>query len=321
MKETIYFTLITNKYLSHAKVLFNSFSKYNEGKLIIGLIDKLCEDLTIYDDFEVIQVEELDIAEFGEMKKIYNVIELLTACKPFYFKFLMDKYPNVYSFVYLDSDMKFFSSLNNIIDTNKNYDVLLTPHFLSPQPDDKTPSDHTILSTGIFNLGFICINRTAASVDFNNWWCRKLIKYCFADIRRGYFTDQLWVNFAPSFLPNFKVIRNLGMNVSNWNLHERMVVIKDDVYLINENERMIFYHFSNFQLDQPNVLSWYNDRYNFSNRPEMYHIFEQYINDLVSFGYNEYKTIPWAYENQRKGKWYIIYRKVLRRFKLLNSKA
>jgi hypothetical protein len=319
MEETIYFTLITNKYLAHAKVLKSSFLKFNKGKLIVGLIDRVQPESHFYNDLEVVPVEEIGISDFCEMKKIYNVIELLTAAKPFYFKYFMELYPKVDSFVYLDSDIKFYSSINNIIKDNKGYDVLLTPHFLTPQPDDLTPSDHSILSTGIFNLGFICINRSKESLNFIEWWSRKLTKYCFADIRRGYFTDQLWVNFAPAFLSNFKVLRAIGLNVSNWNLHERHIEFKDERFIINGVEEMVFYHFSNFNLEKPNVLAWYNNRFNFENRPEMSEIFKKYVEDIKSNGYDLYKKIPWAYENQKKGKWYILFKKVLKRFKNQNS--
>ncbi len=108
MNNMIFFTLITNKYLAHAKLMINSFLKYNNGKFVIGLIDSLPDDLSIYDDIEVIPVESIGIAEFEEMTKKYTAIELLTACKPFYFKFLMNLYPNSNSFIYLDADLKFY---------------------------------------------------------------------------------------------------------------------------------------------------------------------------------------------------------------------
>lgn len=314
MEEHIYFTLITNKYLAHAKVLIESFSRHNRGRFVVGLIDKPYPDLSVYDGLEIVSVESINISEFDEMKKIYNVIELLTACKPFYFRYLMQRFQSAHSFVYLDSDMYFYGSIEEIIRSNGDYSILLTPHFCSPQPDDLTPSDHTMLTTGVFNLGFLCINRFEESVYFNDWWCRKLTKYCYADTRRGYFTDQLWINFATTFLANFKVLRNLGLNVSNWNLHER-TIHRDDMgeYVINNSEKLLFYHFSNFNVEKSEVLAWYNNRYSFRNRPEMRSVFEEYVGELRRKGYDEYKLIEWAYQFAKKGKWAIILGKVRRK--------
>jgi lipopolysaccharide biosynthesis glycosyltransferase len=315
MNDMIFFTLITNKYLAHAKLMINSFLKYNNGKFVIGLIDCLTDDLSIYDDIEVIPVESIGIAEFEEMTKKYSSIELLTACKPFYFKFLMNLYPNSNSFIYLDADIKFYNSIMDILNNTRDYSVLLTPHFLSPQNDELNPSDHDILRNGIFNLGFICINRYKEAIEFNEWWCEKLVNYSFADLSRGYFTDQLWVNFAPAFLAKLKILRNIGLNVSNWNLHERFIDIKNGSYLINGNENMIFYHFSNFKLERPDILAGYNNRFTFDNRPEMRLLFDEYIEEVFKFGYNKYKNIPWVYENKKRAKWIFIYKRVLMKIK------
>ena len=320
IEEKIYFTLITNKYLAHAKVLIDSFSKYNKGKFVVGLIDKIDSDVSIYENLDIVPVENIEILEFGEMKKIYNVIELLTACKPFYFRYLMSQYPNSHSFIYLDSDICFYNSIDEILNCNRDYSILLTPHFLSPQPDDLTPSDHSMLTTGIFNMGFLCINRFKESIEFNEWWCNKLVKYCFADIKNGYFTDQLWVNFAPSFISNCKILRNLGLNVSNWNLHERKIDFINGEYLINRSDKLLFYHFSNFNIEEPEVLAWYNNRYNFSNRPEMKKIFDKYVVEVKNNGYEKFKLIPWAFQNEKLGKWYIIFKKIKKRLLRFNEK-
>jgi hypothetical protein len=78
---------------------------------------------------------------------------------------------------------------------------------------------------------------------------------------------------------------------------------------------MIFYHFSNFKLERPDILAGYNNRFTFDNRPEMRLLFDEYIEELFKFGYNKYKNIPWVYENRKKEKWIVIYKRVLMRIK------
>ena len=58
------------------------------------------------------------------------------------------------------------------------------------------------------------------------------------------FTDQRWVDFAPSFFDHF-ILKDPTYNVAYWNLHERDLEWTDGRYLVN-GQPLTFFHFSGF---------------------------------------------------------------------------
>ncbi len=57
-------------------------------------------------------------------------------------------------------------------------------------------------------------------VRFIDWWWGKTQREARNDPTRMMFTDQRWVDFAPSFFDHF-ILKDPTYNVAYWNLHER----------------------------------------------------------------------------------------------------
>jgi hypothetical protein len=136
----IAFTICSNNYLAQARTLGDSVVLHNPGvTFVIGLVDRLCPDVD-YDalgPFVIIPVEELSIAGFDDLWKRYGIMELNTAVKPFYFSYLFQRYvPDVV--IYFDPDIELFAPLATVRDELGDAMALLTPHALTPLPDDGT---------------------------------------------------------------------------------------------------------------------------------------------------------------------------------------
>ena len=93
----IAFTICSNNYLAQAKTLGDSISKANNDySFYIGLTDQLNTELD-YDKeigYPVIPSENIGIPDFDDLWKKYSIIEFNTCVKPFYFQYLIRKYPN-----------------------------------------------------------------------------------------------------------------------------------------------------------------------------------------------------------------------------------
>ena len=58
--------------------------------------------------------------------------------------------------VYLDPDIYVTSQLEELTNIlGKEGDIILTPHLLAPIFDDMSPSEHSIMKAGVYNLGFL----------------------------------------------------------------------------------------------------------------------------------------------------------------------
>src|SRR5215468_1634567 len=233
MAATTFFTLCSTNYLAQARVLGDSLLRWNPGiRFVVGLVDRLETRLpgVIPEEWEVLEVEQLGIAAFDEMCRRYDILELNTAVKPFYFQHFL-KSDRVERVIYLDPDIMVFDSLGPIENSLRQASLVLTPHALTPLPaeppvgtfivDGRRVSERLFLSTGVYNLGFLGVARSSESARCLAWWRERVQLSCLAERAYGLFVDQLWMNLAPVFFDHVEVLRHPGCNVAYWNLHER----------------------------------------------------------------------------------------------------
>lgn len=287
----IVFTICARNYLSYAISLGESIKETNPNlKFVICLADQEYEgDL----DFETLSVDKVVSTEvLNNLQNKYDITEFATAIKPHFFEHFLLTYDKV---IYLDPDILVFNSLNELSSYLDNYSIIVTPHFCTPQPDELSPNDLSMLRTGVYNLGFIAISNTEDSMSFVLWWKRKLLDYCYANLNIGLFTDQLWVVYVTCFVNNVLVLKHLGYNVANWNLHERMISRVSGKYIVNNQLPLVFFHFSNFSISNPSIFASYNNRYNAFNRPDVAPLFELFASSVSREKLKHFKDIKPEY--------------------------
>src|SRR5450759_492870 len=282
----IVFTICSNNYLAQALTLGESLIRFNsEYRFIIGLVDRKSRDIDLNIPYEIIEVEDLKIPGFNDMIFRYNIIELNTAVKPFYFNYLFEKY-NATEIVYLDPDIQVFTPLTGLENELKNYDIIITPHITMPLNDHKTQFEEDFLNSGLYNLGFIAIKNSQTGKNMIQWWGNRLRYKAFIDFKHGLFTDQIWINFVPLFFENVKIYNNPGYNLAYWNLHERVLTKKGNRYFINSFYPLVFYHFSGYDSLNPEIMSRYQDRFSFDNKPDLKPLFNDYSQLLFKNDFN-----------------------------------
>jgi len=167
--------------------------------------------------------KDIDIKDYYHRALYFDVTEFNTSVKPEVLIHLINRgYSKV---LYLDPDIKVYSSLDKIFDRLDSYSIVLTPHITTPILDDKFPNETDMLKTGIYNLGFIGVSKDA--VDALNWWSKRLIELGFNDPASGLFTDQKWIDLIPAMYENTFIDRSNNLNVAYWNLHERVISKKE----------------------------------------------------------------------------------------------
>jgi hypothetical protein len=294
---TLIFTLCSNNYLAQAITLGNSLIRYNPCyAFIIGLVDRKNSSIDYSAiPFEILEVEKIGISAFDEMYKKYNITELNTAVKPFYFQYLFINRTDVKSIVFLDPDIMVYSPFTELENELESSDIIIIPHFITPLNDDKLQAEEDFLNSGLYNLGFIAIKNTGVGFKMIDWWAERLRYKAYIDFKRGLFNDQIWINFVPIFFNPVKVFTHPGYNMAYWNLHERALSLKGKGLYVNGRIPLVFYHFSGYNPLIPSILSKYQNRFSFKELPEIEELFKNYSTQLFLNGYNKYIEFPSVY--------------------------
>jgi hypothetical protein len=264
------------------------------ARLILCLVEEtknyLPNEISIFD--EVLLAKDLGIANFYRFIFKSNIYEAACSLKGYLLKFLLEKYPLEKSFVYIDSDTKLYSSLEEIEDVLAKKNIILTPHHLEPYTllQDIIKIEKHQLRVGIFNMGFLAIRRSDEAIRFLDWWNFRLEEFCYIDFGEGLFLDQKWMDLAPGYFDVY-ILRHPGYNVGNWNIANRKIYFKNSTFYINK-EKLRFFHFSGLN----DWLNKYILEY-FPNKAEaIYHLRDSYIWELDSKGEKELQKIPWSYD-------------------------
>jgi hypothetical protein len=288
---TLAFTICSINYLAQAQTLGQSLQKTNpDVEFVIGLVDRLDKvslDADKIPPFQLLEIDKINIESLDEMCDIYDITELNTAVKPFYFDYFFKNRPDIQNVIYFDPDIIVFDSLKPMTDNLIEKHIIVTPHITSPINDkfDTREIDH--LNTGLYNLGFIAISRHEQAFQMVNWWMERLKKDCRIDLCHGLFVDQHWIVLVPIFFRDITLVdKYAGYNVAYWNLHERKVTEKEGKFFINEVP-LIFFHFSGYGINKPNEVSKYQNRSTFENRPDIVPLFQYYAQQLRD-NFNDY---------------------------------
>ena len=301
--KKIAFTICSINYLAQAVTLGNSLTEQNpDYTFIIALVDKIIEPTPLFENlpYPLIEVDKINIQNFKSFYSRYNITELNTAVKPYFFDYLFNCNPEVDSILYFDPDIYVynkFTALEAALDKNQ---IILTPHITEPIFDAKTPGETDFLNTGLYNLGFIGLKRGVDTFKLLEWWKERLKYYCYIDFEKGLFVDQIWLNFAPIFFKNVFILHDPGYNMAYWNLHERIFSQKEDgQYIVNCESPLVFYHFSGYDFNKIYEISKYQTRTSFMNRPELFDLFNNYKEIVMSFGHSKFQQVNCYYINKK----------------------
>ncbi|MGE0449788.1 MAG: glycosyltransferase family 2 protein [Vicinamibacterales bacterium] len=226
---------------------------------------------------------DLRIQGLGAMRARYSPFELCNALKPFLLQHLFETTPND-RLCYCDGDLFFFDGLHTEVwDALDRSAILLTPHLTSvPSAEpDLIWRDLAVLQHGVYNGGFIGLRRGEPGDRFLRWWGDRTRRLGQKKLEEGLNCDQRWLDLLPGLVAECQVSRHPGLNAAYWNLHERTFTRRDDRLLAN-GQPLIFFHFSGYSPDQPDIVTRHPTSVDFANRPDIRPIFEAYQRALIA---------------------------------------
>lgn len=290
------FTICSANYLPQALSLEASIIQTNpQLSFYIFLTDK---KPSISKNENIIEIDTIgfDSAHFEHLIATYNIIEFNTAVKAQCFLHLIN-HLHADVVLYFDPDILVFSDLSSVWNELNSNNVILTPHLLKlidePELNHLTKG---VINTGVFNLGFIGLNKSEQTLKFLHWWNKHLREFGHNNILNGEFYDQKVINLLPCALDKVIISKNAGLNVAEWNLHERKLSFENGTYLINDTTPLVFFHFSGVKITNAQENLSRNPLFNRSKNAVLEKLLELYIGMNQSNEFDTYKSIVCHYK-------------------------
>lgn len=291
-------TIVSRNYAAYARTLQESLRQSNPNidfiVLIVDRKDSAFEETSGFD--KLLWVEDLGISNFPQLAFKFDILELNTNVKPFMLERLAADYDY---FFYLDPDIYVYGSMEGLVSRLEGSTAIITPHSTSPIEDEMKPGEIAFMRAGAYNLGFFGARSCPESLRLLRWWSRRCMELGYNDTRQGLFVDQKFIDLVPSFFEGVVIERSPAYNVAYWNLHERNIENNTQSHPLVNGRPMVFFHFSGLSVEKPTEarleISKYQNRSDFSNRPDLKPLFDDYRAKLVANGHRELRSLAYGF--------------------------
>lgn len=295
----IYYTSICANYLPKAMALAESVKAHcRDAVFVLCLVERevpqVAAEFPYFD--QVILAKDAGWEDFDQFIFRHSIVEASTAVKPQFLRHLMEsRYPDSDKFVYLDPDVLVYSDfaeLESVLDTAT---VAVCPHLLRPGNIDMEIS---ALAHGTYNLGFVAVSRSDNAKRFLDWWAERLFLFCYDDKSRGIFTDQKWIDLAPSFF-DVHILKHHGYDFATWSLQGSDVRRSEDGSHVVNGDPLRFIHFSGLDSGMiDRAMDWWLTK---DNRSAFEALYRDYQARLQGHGQRELGKTPWSYARYADG--------------------
>ncbi len=266
-------SVTTSRYLPQAFILSESFIANNPFcDVLLFLTDLSTQRIGSlnWSDFQSVTVFSLDCVEnplLYRMREYFNAFEFCCAAKSFVLDHSLFRL-GYQKAVFLDPDIFCYASFDKVWADLDGADLLVTPHVNSPMPaDNRLPDDREMVTAGFVNGGFWAARANENTRRCLAWIAEKVTHYGFFIPDTNLYADQTWMSCLPWFFPvSVQVLRDPGLNVAYWNLHERTLSFENGV-LFSNGERLVFFHFSGYDPANPTQLTKHSRRELVNNDP------------------------------------------------------
>jgi hypothetical protein len=235
-------TVIATNYVPQALALMESATKFHpEMDFCVLIADGTTNQYPPLAGARVFIPDELGIDPkvIQEMFTYYDSIEISTALKPLFLKFLLENGSETVTF--LDPDTVLYGKLTEALVHARTHEAVIVPHRISPCANLTTDCfEFGFLKYGVFNLGFISVGKK--SIPMLEWWAQRLRWFCTRYQGDIWFTDQKWIDLVPALFET-KILKHGGYDLAPWNIDERLITTKNNLVFAGDDP-LVFIHFS-----------------------------------------------------------------------------
>ena len=299
-------TVVTRNYFHFAASWAHNVRQVMpEAAIYIGVVDRFPEGIDPHRDLprgvQLMFADEMGIPEQQKFLFQYSPLEAACALKPVILQHaLAQGHPRV---IYLDSDMRVYTPLEEIFDSNEPVSTALTPHLPAPLPDDgKEPDELCMIRAGVYNGGLVGVANTPQAAACVAWWRKKCEFDGILDIASGLGADQKWLDLVPAMFDEVRIYRRTGYHTAYWNLPGHEVSRNTSGQVLVDGKPLSVFHFSGVDLKNPRVLSVYQNRLRVSEMPVVGELLDDYIQTVQQADEQGYSRLEYAFHRLRSGK-------------------
>jgi hypothetical protein len=288
-------TVFARRHLSLARVVAQSFRRLHPEIPFFALLADEPDGYAFADEpFQLLHVDDLEFTDLPRVRFLYSQQELTYALTPYLLGHLLRRGFSGVGFFKQESLV--LDDLTPILAWLNSKSIVLTPHLLEPLTGaDRNARELNVLQSGVYNVGFIGVGNTPMAHAFLGWWQERLRDHCRHAVPEGMHYEQRWLDLVPAFFEDFHILRDPGFNVGHWNLPDREVRIQGDAVTVN-GVPCRFVRFSGFDPEQPHAATRYFSRLNMDNLGDAAVLFRRYLDLLIAAGYEDTKSLPYAYD-------------------------
>lgn len=297
MKGLAVCTAVAANYLPFARVLADSFLKYHPEIPFFVLVGDP-QASPGRDKVRVLRLEELRIASLRRMLIEYDRKQVMVAAKPAVLRYLLEEGHD--SALFLDPDMLVTAPLDPALEVVQRHSLTLTPHlFFGPEGESDERRERALLYAGLYNGGFVGASRCEQTLRFLRWWEGRLRTHCMEAVRLGLHFDQRWLDLAPGYVEDLRLLRDRGVNAAYWNVSGREVKRTEQGLTIN-GEPLRLFHMSGYSPERPQQVTRHQAEMLVEELGELAGVYREYGRLLKEAGWAEESGAPWAWDGWRR---------------------
>jgi hypothetical protein len=188
-----------------------------------------------------VPIEQVELAhpELAAAKAGRSRVEYYFTSTPTVITYALESTPSATWVTYLDADLWFFSSPNELYKEQERGSVSIIEHGYRPK-------DAWRKKFGIYNVGWVSFRNDEDGRRCLDWWRERCNEWCYDRAEDGRFADQGYLDQFKLVSSRLVVIQHPGANLAPWNLATRTVACDDDVVMV-DGAPLVFFHFHGLQ--------------------------------------------------------------------------
>lgn len=240
-EHVAYCTYFDSGYLSRGLALIGSLRDHGDAShvWVMALDDATHRYLTEADlpGVTSIRVHELETAvpHLRALKSERSRMEYYFTMTPLLVRYVMSKYDEPSTVVYLDADLYFFADPEVVLAALGTASVGIIEHRYRPRLARR------LAKYGRFNVGWVGFRSDPSGMRCLDWWGERTLDWCGDHPSEGRYADQGYLDGFPSF-DGVRILPSRGFNLAPWNTAGRLVTTTSTGIQI-DGDPLVFFHF------------------------------------------------------------------------------
>lgn len=289
MPNRIYCTYFDHNYLSRGLALYHSLQRHAPGaRLWVLCLSEACHRILVSLDLPglvAVRLEDFEAAdpELAATRSTRSIVEYYFTCTPAWMLHVRRHEADADWVTYLDGDLYFFASPDNVFGELAQAAVAIIPHRYAPNLTKR----HVF---GTYNVGWVGVRNDPDGIAVIEWWRERCIEWCFDHVDGGRYADQGYLDSFSRHSTRVKSVDHVGANLAPWNIANYRIDFRDGRVMIDADQPLVFFHFQGLRRG----LRWF-----FFNSHRIFgapfsgvirnNIYRPYVDDLLAI---EKITVP-----------------------------